>query len=308
MIRTFSIGPIIIREMTGFTRSLQPVSVTLPEFGITAFISRHGRLFRMSRTSNSFHKLVLVIEGEGVLEAGQRTVALKANTVVRTIPHQMHRFVDEPSTPMTLAVLCVSSVAAGAALRQVWSQVIRNIPLGRVAAVAPGYAAEVYSLNREIAVEASAGLPHARLMITSLAVETIVQLLRGLRGSHPTSGAPRGTAFAGTLLWLDRHFTQATSISELADRAGMSYRSFTNHFAEQTGSTVTKYITRKRMELALNLIKSGGDILQAAFEAGFSDISHFYRMCRRFTGTTPGSFSSKITILNARPPSVSRNA
>lgn len=275
------------------SRRIEPVSVTLPDYGITAFSSRHGRAFRMSVMSNAFHKIVVVIEGSGAIEAGNRTIALEPNTVVRTTPHQAHRFVDEPTQPMTLAVLCLSPGAAGKLFRPLWPQVVRQILAGRAAVISQGYAAEIYSLNRQIAVEASAFSPQANWMISALAMQTMVQLLRGIAPSHSSTSAPAGTAFAGTVLWLDRHFTQPVSITELADRAGMSYRSFTSHFLRQTGMTVTDYVNRRRIGVAVHLIQSGSDILHAAFESGFSDISHFYRMCKKQTGRTPGQLQQR---------------
>ena len=110
----------MLAQMASRIRRIQPVFVRMPTFGITAFISRHGRSFQMGRMSNPFHKLIVVVEGNGALEVDHQVIALAPNSVVRANALTAHRFVDEPATPMTLAALCVSPEAADAELRGVW--------------------------------------------------------------------------------------------------------------------------------------------------------------------------------------------
>ena len=66
-------------------------------------------------------------------------------------------------------------------------------------------------------------------------------------------------------------------------------------FREATGQTVVNYIARLRIQFAAQCLLATGDILDSALEAGFADLTHFYRVFKRQIGTTPKEF-----LVNAR--------
>jgi len=54
--------------------------------------------------------------------------------------------------------------------------------------------------------------------------------------------------------WINRHLSDDLSLSVLADRAGMSERSFSRHYAQATGQTPARAIERLRVEAARRLL------------------------------------------------------
>jgi AraC-like DNA-binding protein len=61
---------------------------------------------------------------------------------------------------------------------------------------------------------------------------------------------------------------------------------------EETGSTFSEHVSEHRLRRAWQLLadpKSGLTIAEVAYEAGFNDLSHFYRAFRRRFGETPAS-------------------
>jgi transcriptional regulator GlxA family with amidase domain len=54
--------------------------------------------------------------------------------------------------------------------------------------------------------------------------------------------------------WVRGHLADNLSLSILANRAGMSERSFSRHYAEVTGQTPARAIERLRLEAAQNLL------------------------------------------------------
>ena len=67
-------------------------------------------------------------------------------------------------------------------------------------------------------------------------------------------------------------------------------RRLTTLFKERTGMTVIEYLTAKRIDYAKERLRQTGQILCAAYEAGFSDPAYFYRVFKKATGMTPGRF------------------
>jgi AraC-like DNA-binding protein len=92
------------------------------------------------------------------------------------------------------------------------------------------------------------------------------------------------------MAYLQDHFTQPICIEELADLSRMSYRAFTSHFRRYTGSTVVEYLHQKRIAFAKQRLLATGDILASAYDAGFADLAHFYRIFKRMTGQTPRQY------------------
>ncbi|MEO1237713.1 MAG: hypothetical protein AAFX76_13075, partial [Planctomycetota bacterium] len=43
----------------------QPLALTMPRFGVSSLVSRHGESFRMSVSRHPYHKLVFVSRGRG---------------------------------------------------------------------------------------------------------------------------------------------------------------------------------------------------------------------------------------------------
>ncbi|MFL5263636.1 MAG: helix-turn-helix domain-containing protein, partial [Anaeromyxobacteraceae bacterium] len=58
----------------------------------------------------------------------------------------------------------------------------------------------------------------------------------------------------------------------------------------RTGQTVTQYLAERRVDYAKRLMLETDDILFASAEAGFGDLTHFYRVFKRLTGLTPKQF------------------
>ena len=102
--------------------------------------------------------------------------------------------------------------------------------------------------------------------------------------------APGERAFARSLAHLDATFTQPVRIAALAAIAGVSYRRYTDLFRRRMGCTVVDHVTRLRLAFAQQRLTETGNILFAAIDAGFGDLSSFYRAFKRATGTTPGRY------------------
>lgn len=84
-------------------------------------------------------------------------------------------------------------------------------------------------------------------------------------------------------------------LSMLAREAGMSPYAFSRGFKAATGTSPHRYVLRRRLELAIELLsKSRLPVMDVARSSGFSHVSHLARHMRQWTGTTPHLFRSRI--------------
>ena len=93
------------------------------------------------------------------------------------------------------------------------------------------------------------------------------------------------------LRYLDAHFTEDLVLEETARKFGISRSKFSLLFPQHTGMTFKRYLTKKRIEYAVTLIRSTElPIQEIAQMAGYTDLSTFYRNFTTVTGTAPSTY------------------
>ncbi|HIG42524.1 MAG: AraC family transcriptional regulator [bacterium] len=79
------------------------------------------------------------------------------------------------------------------------------------------------------------------------------------------------------------------NVDRLADLAGMSRSSFSQHFKHKTGITPAQYVMHWRMQQATRLLRSAEDSITAIAEiVGYQSEVAFRKAYRSFTGKPPG--------------------
>jgi len=78
----------------------------------------------------------------------------------------------------------------------------------------------------------------------------------------------------------------------LAQQAGLSVRTLSRLFVQQTGLTFSQWRQKARMIMALEPLLGGKPVSQVAQLSGYENVSAFIAVFRRFMGMTPGQFQS----------------
>ena len=102
------------------------------------------------------------------------------------------------------------------------------------------------------------------------------------------------------LSFIDEHFTEKLSLNELAELAGMSPNYFSAFFKKISGVTLWDYISSKRINKAVQLIRtpnSGKNMLEIATLCGFNNTTNFNKMFRRITGMTPSEYKKNTNLM-----------
>jgi len=106
----------------------------------------------------------------------------------------------------------------------------------------------------------------------------------------PMPNAPRMLKAAQSIL---RHPSMTADVDSLAVRAGMSRRSFTRHFRNETGLSFTRWKRAVIAHHALEHIAAGHKVSSVAFDVGYESVSAFIAMFRRQYGASPRRFLSE---------------
>jgi AraC family L-rhamnose operon regulatory protein RhaS len=248
----------------------------------------------MELVEQDFEHLYVVREGRGFIETDRERLPIREHQLIYVPSHVPQRPVDDPEAPLTLIILCFYESVFGDCTSAVEGLRLfrRTFPALTPFRVGDNYTRlEVRNRLRSLFVEQMQQREGSDPVILSQLIELLVFLSRTYaehRALSPTD--PGAAAFAGSLQYLDENFYRPVKIEELADLANMSYRSYTEQFKRRTGKTVTQYLAERRVDYAQRLMLETDDILFASAEAGFGDLTHFYRVFKKLAGVTPKQF------------------
>jgi len=91
--------------------------------------------------------------------------------------------------------------------------------------------------------------------------------------------------------FIEENLTEVIHLDTVANEVGMSPFHFCRKFKESTGTTLTSYISKRRVQLAKEaLTATDGRVTDIAFESGFQSLSQFNRCFHAITGLSPTRF------------------
>ncbi len=105
---------------------------------------------------------------------------------------------------------------------------------------------------------------------------------------HEHPPVPRGSDLEPVLEWIEDNLAREITLGAMAARAGMSERTFSRRFREQTGTTPVQWLLRARVRRAQYLLENSDHTVERiAGQAGFGSPTAFRERFRRVVGTTP---------------------
>lgn len=91
--------------------------------------------------------------------------------------------------------------------------------------------------------------------------------------------------------YIDRNLGSELTLSTLAQKCFYNPSYFSRMFKQKFGTSLTEYVGRKRVELAIKLLRETEcPVDEIAHKTGFSDRSTFYHTFSKYTGKAPSDF------------------
>ena len=267
------------------------------------YLDREFRLFHLKDAISDpvpyhyhdFNKVLILLKGEPDYIIEGRSYHLKPLDIVLVGHHALHKPVASGADGYERIILYVSPAYLESfrsddvdlslcfrAAREHSSDVLRIGALrmhtllesvGRLeeAASGDGYAKELY----------------CRLLF----LEFMVNLNRAAAGSQMeyVSTSPCGEKILEIMQYISGHPEESYTIDDLARRFYLSKYHMMRLFRQETGYTISHYITEKRLLSAREYMRLGASVTDACFQSGFRSYASFLRAYKKKYGETPHS-------------------
>lgn len=126
----------------------------------------------------------------------------------------------------------------------------------------------------------------------------VLQRLEALMGVEapmlrtPPLGRPE---MARVVAYVDDRLAMDISVADLAAVVGREVSGFARAFKTRTGETPFTWLTRRRMTRAMQQLRGGVSVADAAAEVGYANASKFAAAFRRMTGSSPTQWLNNTT-------------
>lgn len=121
-----------------------------------------------------------------------------------------------------------------------------------------------------------------------IVLATIIEILYLLNGIKSYAASETDNVHLKEIIqYLNAHFTEDINLDELSKKFFISKYHLCHIFPQATGLTMHRYLTKKRLVHAKDLIRAGINTGEAAERSGFRNYSSFYRAYVKEYGSAP---------------------
>lgn len=157
-----------------------------------------------------------------------------------------------------------------------------------------GQRSEVRSLMESILTETESAHYGSELMCNALLTRLMVLVNRiCVQGSaQPEEVTYSSPMVAGIIDHINQHYGEPLSLDSLAEQFFVSKYHLSHEFNRHIGTSVHRYIQKKRLLIARQLLAQGQKPTRVSTECGFGDYTSFYRAFKGEYGVSPREYAA----------------
>lgn len=226
-------------------------------------------------------EIICCIEGEGWAVVNSASIPLKQGNIMVINSGDIH-YITTECTTMTYYCLIIYT-----GFLKEFGIDVENTSFCENVTDATGLA-----FFEKLARELSAKPPYYQSIVKGEIISYLAYLCRHFSTVRQTTG--NHDRIKQGLTYIREHFTEDLTVETIASQAGFSRFYFSRQFKSITGMTVIEYVLFLRCRHAKELLSQGQSVSKAALECGFSDLSYFTKVFKRFFGVLPSKVSTPL--------------
>ncbi|MDD3368207.1 MAG: AraC family transcriptional regulator [Lachnospiraceae bacterium] len=240
-------------------------------------------------------ELIVIQKGEGIISLDLHSYSATAGDIFLVLPGHLHAIAEQNGKQMEYENILFQSSMLQTSVGDFCSQnLLQPIFQGNISVscyIHPGLPLyeNILQLIRE-----TDSLCDKRPFGYQLAVKSnLFQLFFHLIKHPPiANGVSVNNKFLEKmkfiLQYIDTHFAEEISISEMAELVFYSESHFMKFFKNNMGISFIQYLNQYRLDMARHFLTSTSmSVLEVASESGFDNISYFNRLFKQKYGITP---------------------
>ncbi|KKC45940.1 AraC family transcriptional regulator [Paenibacillus sp. D9] len=268
---------------------------SVPAAELTVLFSGEGSPIPGHENGPGIHDYVLihtVTGGKGTFRCGDKDAALSSGDSFAIFPGVLFQYTADSEDPWQYNWVAFRGHAALHLLAEAGITPEKPAILGQ----GSGNAAELYARLRD-----SLASGNSASLMDMEASGWLRLLLAEFARLQPDAATPsaRSTAAARrqaeqAARWLQTHYAEAVSISELAKALGYHRSHLSKVFRSVTGLSPMQYLQNIRLRRAMALLGTELSVEQVAASCGFSDPLYFSRQFKRSAGCSPSAYRARL--------------
>lgn len=165
----------------------------------------------------------------------------------------------------------------------------------------PEQAGHLQRLMDQLWQESGSGSYGSDLLQQALLVQLLVTInrLAARSGSQPEALTHSSRAVSEVVDYVNLHYSEPLSLEQLAEQVYVSKYHLSHEFNRLVGTSVYRYIQKKRLLIARQLLAQGKRPNEVYSSCGFSDYAGFYRAFRNEYGISPREYVHSVRPLEA---------
>ena len=151
-------------------------------------------------------------------------------------------------------------------------------------------------LLQTIAKNADDNSPQAKLQDYANMISLLLAVCKVIgNGQNALASQPVNDTVRQVLAYIQENYAEPLSLETLAAHFNISRSTLSHAFSQSTNSSVYDYVLFCRVTHAKELLATGIQPAEAAFQCGFGDYSSFLRTFKKMTGLSPRAFQQLMS-------------
>lgn len=249
----------------------------------TAFTETIGSDYFFTGERHNFWELVIAMEGEIGVTAGENAWVLHQGQAVLHPPMEFHR-IWYPGIDGRILVFSFGAEGLPAEAG------------GSFAVTDPAAAAQLLDQMKQCfrldGIHVNT-LPQqkidAQILVKRLEL-FLLELIHQKRLPRHVVHSTTAKNYAAIMRVLETHIHENLSVARIAQLCSMSQISVKQTFSRYAGMGIMNYCNRLKIEAAISMLRGGSSVQETADALGFSSQNYFSTVFKRITGKTPTAY------------------